>query len=185
VIVVINKWDLAPSTPSASSGQARRQQQAKGRATLNQTGRKSLPRAERGGGPPTVERNRYESQARDSLKFLDYAPMVFVSALHGGSSTKIFPQLELVAQERRKRVSTGEMNRLLKTIDFERAAVPMSRRVKIYYLTQAATSPPTFILFTDRKIKLHFAYERFLTNQIRRAFGFVGTPIRIKVRESK
>jgi GTP-binding protein len=122
---------------------------------------------------------------RDSLKFLNYAPVVFVSALRDGSPAKIFPQLELVARERRKRVSTGEMNRLLKTIDFDRAPVPLSRRVRIYYLTQAGTSPPTFILFTDRKVKLHFAYERFLENQIRRAFGFVGTPIRIKVRESK
>ncbi|HET8823604.1 MAG TPA: ribosome biogenesis GTPase Der, partial [Terriglobales bacterium] len=65
---------------------------------------------------------------------------------------------------------------------FDRAAVPVRQRVKILYLTQAAVAPPTFILFTDRQVKLHFSYERFLENQIRRAFGFVGAPIWIKVR---
>ena len=88
----------------------------------------------------------------------------------------------LVAAERQKRIGTGEMNRFLKTVDFDRASVPVSKRVKIYYLTQAAVSPPTFIIFTDRPVKLHFSYQRFLENQIRRAFGFLGTPIWIKNR---
>jgi GTP-binding protein len=183
VIVVINKWDLV----GAKSGRESLPRAERGGGPPIKTGRKSEPavKAGRKGESPTTDRNRYERQVRDSLKFLNYAPVVFVSALRDGSPAKIFPQLELVARERRKRVSTGEMNRLLKTIDFDRAPVPLSRRVRIYYLTQAGTSPPTFILFTDRKVKLHFAYERFLENQIRRAFGFVGTPIRIKVRESK
>jgi GTP-binding protein len=90
--------------------------------------------------------------------------------------------IEQVAAERRKRIGTGEMNRFLKDVDFERASVPVSKRVKIYYMTQAATSPPTFILFTDRPVKLHFSYQRFLENQIRDTFGFVGTPIWIKNR---
>jgi len=77
------------------------------------------------------------------------------------------------------------MNRFLKTVDFERASVPMRQRVRILYLTQAAVAPPTFILFTDRQVKLHFSYQRFLENQIREAFGFVGTPIWIKVRARK
>jgi len=77
------------------------------------------------------------------------------------------------------------MNRFLKEVDFERASVPMRQRVKIYYLTQAAVAPPTFILFTDRNVKLHFSYQRFLENQIRRAFGFFGAPIWIKTRASK
>jgi GTP-binding protein len=74
------------------------------------------------------------------------------------------------------------MNRFLRRIDFERASVPMAKRVKIYYMTQASTSPPTFVLFTDRAVRLHFSYQRFLENQIRRAFGFLGTPIRIKTK---
>lgn len=133
-----------------------------------------------GNRPPN--RGLFEKQARHALKFLSYAPVLFVSASTGQGMEKIFPTLEKVATERRKRISTGEMNRFLKTVDFDRASVPASKRVKIKYLTQAATSPPTFILFTDRKVKLHFSYERFLENQIRRTFGFTGTPIWIKNR---
>jgi GTPase len=89
-----------------------------------------------------------------------------------------------VAAERRKRISTSEMNRFVKKIDFDRASVPMGKRVKIYYMTQAGVAPPTFVLFTDRAVKLHFSYERFLENQIRAEFGFVGAPIWIKSRAS-
>jgi len=74
------------------------------------------------------------------------------------------------------------MNRFLKHLDFERAPVPARQQVRIYYMTQAAVAPPTFILFCDRAVKLHFSYQRYLENQIRAAFGFVGTPIWIKTR---
>lgn len=133
-------------------------------------------------GKKPADRNQVEQQARDSLKFLAYAPLLFISATSGKGMEKVFPVLEQVAAERRKRISTSEMNRFLEMVDFDRASVPASKRVKIYYLTQAAVAPPTFILFTDRPVKLHFSYERFLENQIRRAFGFVGTPIWIKNR---
>jgi GTP-binding protein len=133
-------------------------------------------------GKPPAERSVYEEQVRRHLKFLSYAPVVFVSATLGKNLDKLFSTLELVARERRKRVGTGEMNRFLAHVDFERASVPVAKRVKIFYMTQAAVSPPTFILFTDRPVKLHFSYQRFLENQIRAAFGFVGTPIWIKNR---
>jgi GTP-binding protein len=133
-------------------------------------------------GKPPAEAKAYEEQVRYHLKFLSYAPVVFVSAALGKGIQKVFSTLELVAHERRKRVGTGEMNRFLSRVDFDRASVPMSKRVKILYMTQAAVSPPTFILFTDRAVKLHFSYQRFLENQIREAFGFVGTPIWIKNR---
>ena len=95
---------------------------------------------------------------------------------------KLFSTLELVASERRKRIGTGEMNRFLVMRRF-RARVGTGREAREdLYMTQAAVSPPTFILFTDRAVKLHFSYERFLENQIRAAFSFVGTPIWIKNR---
>lgn len=162
VIIVVNKWDLV------LSGEKRAVSQSKA-ARIQESKR-------------TNDQHLYERRLRDSLKFLSYAPVVFVSATTGRGTDKIFPLIEKVAAERRKRIGTGEMNRFLKAVDFERASVPVSKRVKIYYLTQAATSPPTFILFTDRPVKLHFSYERFLENQIRRAFGFIGTPIWIKNR---
>ncbi len=133
-------------------------------------------------GKKPADRNKFEQEARYALKFLSYAPVLFISATSGKGMEKVFPVLEQVAAERRKRISTAEMNRFLQMVDFGRASVPASKRVKIYYMTQAAVAPPTFILFTDRPVKLHFSYERFLENQIRRAFGFVGTPIWIKNR---
>ncbi len=133
-------------------------------------------------GKPPAERAVYEEQVRRHLKFLSYAPVLFISATTGRNLDKLFSTLELVARERRKRIGTGEMNRFLGRVDFERASVPMAKRVKILYMTQAGVSPPTFILFTDRAVKLHFSYQRFLENQIRSAFGFVGSPIWIKNR---
>ena len=129
-----------------------------------------------------ADRSRFEQEVRHALKFLAYAPLLFISATSGKGMEKVLPMLQEVAAERRKRISTSEMNRFLEQIDFDRASVPASKRVRIYYLTQAAVAPPTFILFTDRPVKLHFSYERFLENQIRRAFGFLGTPIWIKNR---
>ncbi|HEY2168667.1 MAG TPA: ribosome biogenesis GTPase Der [Candidatus Angelobacter sp.] len=133
-------------------------------------------------GKPPADRDLYEKQARRVLKFLDYAPMIFVSAAAGKNIDKIFRALELVSAERRKRIGTSQMNRFLETVDFDRASVPHRQQVKIFYMTQAQASPPTFILFTDKDVKLHFSYERFLQNQIRQKFGFVGTPIWIKNR---
>jgi GTP-binding protein len=156
-----------------------------GRSVIVVINKWDLVTSARKDGKPPADRKLYEQQAREALKFLSYAPFLFVSASTGRNVDKIFAVLEMVARERRKRISTGEMNRFLKSIDFERASVPLSKRVRIYYLTQAATSPPTFILFTDRNVKLHFSYARFLENQIRRAFGFAGTPIWIRNRPSQ
>ncbi len=172
IIVVVNKWDLVAGKPAAQDSE---EIKAKG-ATHTWRGRQ-MPRQDR-----PVDRKLYETQLRDSLKFLAYAPVIFVSASTGKNTDKIFPTLELVAAERRKRIPTGEMNRFLKHIDFDRASVPAAKRIKIYYMTQASTSPPTFVLFADRAVKLHFSYQRFVENQIRQSFGFVGTPIRIKTR---
>jgi GTP-binding protein len=165
VIIIVNKWDLV------TSGQKRAVSQSKA-ARIQESKR------------PT-DRAAYEQRLRYGLKFLSYAPVLFISAVTGKGTDKIFTTLEQVAAERRKRVTTSEMNRFLKYVDFDRASVPVRNRVKIYYMTQAAVAPPTFILFTDRRVKLHFSYQRFLENQIRRAFGFTGTPIWIKNRASE
>jgi GTP-binding protein len=153
-----------------------------GRSVILVVNKWDLLTRKREDGKPAADRNVFEQQARSVLKFLAYAPMLFTSAAEGEGVENIFSKLKKVAAERRKRITTGEMNRFLRRIDFERASVPMTKRVKIYYMTQASTSPPTFVLFTDRNVKLHFSYERFLENQIRREFGFVGTPIRIKTK---
>ena len=159
VIIIVNKWDAVT------------------------TGRTD--------GKPPADRDIFERQLRSALKYLDYAPVMFLSALEAtakgtGPQNKVMARLlnEVikVAKERRKRVTTGQMNRFLEKIDFQRAPVPMAKRIRIFYMTQAAVAPPTFVLFTDRDIKLHFAFERFLANQIREAFGFEGSPIWFKVK---
>ncbi|MEP6643348.1 MAG: ribosome biogenesis GTPase Der [Acidobacteriaceae bacterium] len=162
VIIIVNKWDLVISgekKPVTQSKAARMQDSKR-----------------------PADREAYEDRLRDGLKFLSYAPVLFISAATGIGTDKIFPMIEKVAAERRKRIGTGEMNRFVKNVDFDRASVPAKQQVKIYYMTQAGVSPPTFVIFTDRKVKLHFSYQRFLENQIRRAFGFIGTPIWIKNR---
>lgn len=133
-------------------------------------------------GKPPADREIFERQLRNVLKYLSYAPVIFLSALEKKGMTRVLREVKAVAAERRKRVTTGQMNRFLDKIDFQRAPVPMAKRVRIFYMTQAAVAPPTFVLFTDRDVKLHFAFERFLENQIREAFGFKGTPIWFKVK---
>src|ERR1700690_3812033 len=160
IIIVVNKWDLVISGKEKPS-----------RPTKAERMRES----KRPG-----DRDAYEERLRYELKFLNYAPIVFISAQSGKGTEKIFPLLETVATERRKRVSTSQMNRFIEKVDFERASVPMRQRVKILYMTQASVAPPTFVLFTNRAVKLHFSYQRFPGNQIRKGFGFVGTPDWIK-----
>jgi GTPase len=162
VIMVVNKWDLVVGGEKKS-----------GRPTKADRMRESKRPSDRAA---------YEQRLRYQLKFLHYAPVVFVSAKVGKGTHKIFPLLEQVAGERRKRIPTAAMNRFLEHVDFDRASVPVRQRVKILYMTQASVAPPTFVLFTDRAVRLHFSYQRFLENQIRAAFGFLGTPIWIKNR---
>jgi len=127
----------------------------------------------------------FERRVRERLKFLAFAPVVFLSALEGTGIAKLYTVMERVARERRKRVSTAAINRFLATVDFTRAPVPVGQRIRIYYLSQVSLAPPQFVLFVDRARPLHFAYRRFLENQIRHAFGFEGTPILLKTRVSK
>jgi GTP-binding protein len=162
VIIVVNKWDLVSSGPTKD---------------VRPTKASRMRESRRPG-----DRDAYEERLRYDLKFLSYAPIVFISANTGKGVERIFPLLEKVATERRKRISTSQMNRFIERVDFERASVPARSRVKILYMTQASVAPPSFVLFTNRAVKLHFSYQRFLENQIREAFGFVGTPIWIKNR---
>jgi GTP-binding protein len=197
VIIVVNKWDLvthpATNNPTTNSNPntshpapGHHQSRVPEPSNLSSpSANLSSPSAARGSAsasPPKADQRIYEQQVRDHLKYLDYAPLVFLSATSGKGIEGLFKKIELVARERRKRVTTGQMNRFLAKVDFQRASVPMNRRVRIYYMTQAAVAPPTFVLFTDKDVKLHFAFERFLANQIREAFGFIGSPIWFKTR---
>jgi GTP-binding protein len=153
-----------------------------GRSVVIVVNKWDLVTSKRTDGKPPADRAIFEEQLRNTLKYLSYAPVLFISASEGTNVPRVLDTVIRVAAERRKRVSTGQMNRFLDRIDFQRASVPMSKKVRIFYMTQAAVAPPTFILFTNRDVKLHFSFERFVENQIRQAFGFEGSPIWFKVR---
>src|ERR1700745_4430462 len=112
---------------------------------------------------------------RKKLKLLSYAPIVFLSAKTGERAEKLFPLIDHVAAARKRKISTPELNRWLKSIDLQRGTLPKSRPIRIYYVTQAKTAPPTFLLFTNQKQPLHFIYPSFLEKQVLVKFDFVST----------
>jgi len=128
----------------------------------------------------------YAQRIRDMMKFADYAPIVFVSAKSGLRVTKLLELARHAHQERAKRVSTSELNRFFeRNLEQPRATTSSKYPLRVRYLTQAGTSPPTFVVFTSSrspKAKLHFSYERYLINRLREEFEFFATPIRIKQR---
>ncbi len=174
----------------AKSGGAR-SEWGKKDAGKNASRGQSLPGATAGvHGFSELDKSRllydYEKLVRDKLKFLSYAPIVFLSAKTGDRATKLFPLIDQVAAARKKRIPTPELNRWLKEdVDLQRGTTPKARPVKIYYITQAKTSPPTFLIFTNQKTPLHFSYQRFLENQLRETFDFPGAPIRFVQRLRK
>ena len=171
VIIVVNKWDLALEAAQAAAD--REGVSARGKARRAADHQTTTEIVDKG----KLLRD-YEEIIRKKLKFLSYAPIVFLSAKTGERASKLFPLIDEVAAARKRRISTPELNRWLKSIDLQRGTLPKSRPIRIYYVTQAKTAPPTFLLFTNQKQPLHFAYQRFLENQLRATFAFVGTPVR-------
>jgi len=119
-------------------------------------------------------KREFEGGLRDQLKFLDYAPVVFLSAKTGSGVVPLFKLIRDVFESASRRIPTGELNRFVEELRFEER--------KIFYITQHSIRPPAFALFTDRGGPLYFSHERYLVNQIRRKFGFRGTPIILKTR---
>jgi GTP-binding protein len=137
----------------------------------------------RGQGQPFVE--AFDDRLRFQLKFLDYAPVVHVSATTGEHTGRLLQVIDRVAAARHHRVSTSELNKFLEKATAANPPVAKSARgeVRILYGTQTGTAPPEFVLFTNVTAELHFSYQRFLVNGLRKAFGFEGTPIRLKIRK--
>jgi GTP-binding protein len=125
----------------------------------------------------------FDDKLRQQMKFLDYAPILHISATTGERAAKVIETIDQVAEARKKRVPTGELNRFIATVTAAHPpASPGRRQVRIMYATQKGVAPPTFVLFTNVATSFHFSYERFLVNQLRESFGFIGTPIRLHVR---
>lgn len=127
---------------------------------------------------------KMKKEIRSALSFLDYAPILFISAKTGQRVNKLYETIEFVKSQSEKRITTGKMNEALtQFIMMKQPPSKSGRRLKIYYLSQVSVNPPTFVCFVNDASLMHFSYQRYLENQIRETFDFSGTPIRFFVRE--
>jgi len=127
--------------------------------------------------------NRYDKDIREDLKFLAYAPILYVSALTRQRIFKIIELVDFVVEQYNRRITTAELNRVINEAILLNPLPGGSKRVKIYYTTQVATAPPTFVLFCSDPEEVHFSYLRYLENVLRQNFGFEGSPLRLLVRK--
>lgn len=128
----------------------------------------------------------YTKKVRDILSFVPYAEIIFISALTGQRTKKIFDLLETVIENHAMRIQTGVLNEILmEAVALQQPPSDKGKRLKLFYMTQVSTKPPTFVLFVNKKELMHFSYQRYIENRIRDTFGFMGTPIRIFIRERK
>ena len=126
----------------------------------------------------------YKKEVYNRLSYLAYAPIIFISAKTGQRVNKLYELINQVAANNAMRVSTSVINQVLnEAISLVQPPTDKGKRLKIFYMTQASTKPPTFVVFVNDKELFHFSYERYLINQLRKEFGLQGTPIRMIVRE--
>ena len=126
----------------------------------------------------------FKKDIYQKLAYLSYAPIIFISAKTGQRVNKLFEMINEVNKYNSMRVPTGMLNQVInEAIAIVQPPSDKGKRLKIFYGTQVATRPPTFVIFVNDKQLFHFSYERYLVNQLRKEFGLVGTPIRIISRE--
>ena len=127
---------------------------------------------------------KFTNEIRNTLSFMPYAEILFISAKTGQRIPKLFDALETVIQNHSLRIATGVVNEILmEAVAMQQPPSDKGRRLKIYYMTQVSVKPPTFVVFVNDKRLMHFSYTRYLENKIREAFGFAGTPLRFLIRE--
>jgi GTP-binding protein len=125
-----------------------------------------------------------ELAVRDGLSYMPYAPVIFLSALTGQRVDKLYQVIQDVHEQNTKRITTGALNSVLADATARvQPPTDKGRRLKIYYMTQASTKPPHFVIFCNDARLFHFSYQRYLENQIREVFGLKGTPVRITIRQ--
>ena len=138
-----------------------------------------------------VEKNdksvkEYTEDIRKVLSFVPYAEIIFISAKTGQRTGKVFELIETVIENHALRVQTGVLNEIMtEAVAMQQPPSDKGKRLKLFYMTQVAVKPPTFVIFVNKKELMHFSYQRYIENQIRQTFGFSGTPIRILIRERK
>lgn len=128
----------------------------------------------------------YEHQVRLILSFMPYAEIMYVSAVTGQRLPKLFDMIDVVIQNQNLRVATGVLNEIMtEAVAMQQPPSDKGKRLKLYYITQVAVKPPTFVIFVNDKELMHFSYTRYLENKIREAFGFKGTSLKFFIRERK
>ena len=126
----------------------------------------------------------YEAKIRQVLSYMPYAEIMYVSAMTGQRLPKLYDMIDMVIENQTLRIATGVLNEIMtEAVAMQQPPSDKGRRLKIYYMTQPSTNPPTFVVFVNRADLFHFSYQRYLENQIRASFGLTGTPVRFVVRE--
>ena len=129
---------------------------------------------------------KFTRKVQDTLSFMPYAEMVFISALTGQRLPKLFDTIDAVIENCAMRVGTGVLNEIMtEAVAMQQPPSDKGKRLRLYYITQASVKPPTFVIFVNDKELMHFSYTRYIENQIRNAFGFKGTPLKFIIRERK
>lgn len=128
----------------------------------------------------------FEEKIKQTLNFIPYAPIIFVSVLTGQRLEKMFPMIDAILENRAMRIQTGVLNEIItEALAMHQPPSDKGKRLKVYYVTQVAIKPPSFAVFVNKKSLMHFTYLRYLENKIREAFGFTGTSLKFFVREKK
>ena len=129
---------------------------------------------------------RQTEKIRQTLSFMPYAEILFISAKTGQRIGKIFEMIDMVIENNSMRVATGVLNEIMaEAVAMQQPPTDKGKRLKLYYITQASVKPPTFVIFVNDKQLMHFSYTRYLENRIRDAFGFRGTSLKFIIRERK
>ena len=130
--------------------------------------------------------NQFTQKIRQILSFMPYAEILFISAETGQRLPKLYETIDIVYENHAMRVATGVLNEIMtEAVALQQPPSDKGKRLRLYYITQAAVKPPTFVIFVNDKELMHFSYTRYIENQIREAFGFRGTPLRFIIRERK
>ena len=126
------------------------------------------------------------AKVRDTLSFMQYAEIIFISAKTGQRLPKLYETIDMVSENHALRVATGVLNEIMtEAVALQQPPSDKGKRLRLYYITQVSVKPPTFVIFVNDKELMHFSYTRYIENRIREAFGFKGTPLRFIIRERK
>ncbi|HBZ33303.1 MAG TPA: ribosome biogenesis GTPase Der, partial [Lachnospiraceae bacterium] len=129
---------------------------------------------------------RFQEKIRNTLSFMPYAEIIFISALTGQRLPKLFETIDAVIENHALRVATGVLNEIMaEAVALQQPPTDKGKRLRLYYITQVSVKPPTFVIFVNDKELMHFSYTRYIENKIREAFGFRGTPLKFIIRERK